>query len=88
MAGRQLGALARRLQDAGWPADTPALVVSRAGFADEIASDHRVATLAEAALLHSGRPAVVTVGVGARALTGVMRHGTKMTDITPLTAPQ
>jgi uroporphyrin-III C-methyltransferase len=24
MAGRQLGALARRLQDAGWPADTPA----------------------------------------------------------------
>jgi uroporphyrin-III C-methyltransferase len=65
MAGRQLGALSRRLQDAGWPADTPVVVVSRAGWPDQIASDHRVDTLAEAALLHSGRPTVVTVGVGA-----------------------
>jgi uroporphyrin-III C-methyltransferase len=71
MAGRKLGALARRLAGAGWAADTPVLVVSRAGWPDQIASDHRVATLAEAALLHSGRPAVVTVGVGASALTGV-----------------
>ncbi|HET9976247.1 MAG TPA: uroporphyrinogen-III C-methyltransferase [Burkholderiaceae bacterium] len=71
MAGRQLGTLARRLAAAGWPADTPVLVVSRAGWPDQIASEHRVATLAEAALLHSGRPTVVTVGVGASALTGV-----------------
>jgi uroporphyrin-III C-methyltransferase len=70
MAGRQLGALSRRLVDAGWPGETPVLVVSRAGWPDQIASDHRVATLAEAALLHSGRPTVVTVGVGARALEG------------------
>ncbi len=69
MAGRQLAALGRRLCDAGWPDDTPVLVTSRAGWPDQIASDHRVATLAEAALLHSGRPAVVTVGVGAEPLT-------------------
>jgi len=68
MAGRQLGALARRLRDAGWAADTPVCVVSNVGCADQIASDHQVTTLAEAALLHSGRPTVVTVGVGARAL--------------------
>jgi uroporphyrin-III C-methyltransferase len=66
MAGRQLGALSRRLVEAGWPTDTPALVVSHTGWPDQIASDHRVATLAEAALLHSGRPTVVTVGAGAR----------------------
>lgn len=66
MAGRQLGALARRLQAAGWPADTPVLVVSRAGCADQVASDHQVAGLAGAALMHAGRPAVVTVGAGAR----------------------
>jgi uroporphyrin-III C-methyltransferase len=66
MAGRQLGALSRRLAQAGWPADTPVSVVSRAGWPDQIASDHRIASLAEAALLHAGRPAVVTVGVGAR----------------------
>jgi uroporphyrin-III C-methyltransferase len=68
MAGRQLGALSRRLADAGWTADTPVLVVSRAGWPDQFASDHSVASLAEAALLHSGRPTVVTVGVGATAV--------------------
>jgi uroporphyrin-III C-methyltransferase len=65
MAGRQLGALARRLADAGWPLETPVAVVSRAGWPDQIASDHTVARLAEAALLHCGRPTVVSVGVGA-----------------------
>jgi len=66
MAGRQLAKLSRRLRDAGWPADTPALVVSRAGWPDQLSSDHRLGDLAGAALLHAGRPAVVTVGVGAR----------------------
>lgn len=65
MAGRQLGALGRRLRRAGWPAATPVLVVSRAGWPDQLASDHRVGTLAEAGVLHAGRPTVVTVGVGA-----------------------
>ncbi len=65
MAGRQLGALSRRLRHAGWPAATPALVVSRAGWPDQLASDHRVDSLAEAGVLHAGRPTVVTVGVGA-----------------------
>jgi uroporphyrin-III C-methyltransferase len=73
MAGRQLGALSRRLVDAGWAAETPVLVVSRAGWADQIASDHNVASLAEAALLHSGRPTVVTVGVGATAVPRACR---------------
>jgi uroporphyrin-III C-methyltransferase len=65
MAGRQLGALARRLQAAGWPVDTPVLVVSQAGRPDQLASDHCIATLAAASVLHAGRPTVVTVGAGA-----------------------
>ena len=65
MAGKQLAALSRRLLDAGWPRDTPVIVVSRAGWPDEIATEHVVATLGDATVLHSGRPTVVTVGVGA-----------------------
>jgi uroporphyrin-III C-methyltransferase len=68
MAGRQLGALARRLVASGWPADTPAVVVSRAGCADAVSSEHRLDGLAAAAVMHAGRPAVVTVGVGATAV--------------------
>lgn len=68
MAGRQLGALGRRLQAAGWPASAPVCVVSRAGWPDQLASEHTLATLAAAAMLHSGRPAVVTVGAGATAV--------------------
>jgi len=68
MAGRQLGALSRRLRAAGWPADTPACVVSRAGCADQLVSEHRLDTLVQATVLHTGRPAVVTVGVAARAI--------------------
>ena len=65
MAGKQLAALGRKLAEAGWPAATPVLVVSRAGWPDELASEHTAATLGDATLLHSGRPTVVTVGVGA-----------------------
>jgi uroporphyrin-III C-methyltransferase len=68
MAGRQLGALGRSLRQAGWPADTPVCVVSRAGWPDTLASDHALAELASAAVLHAGRPTVVTVGAGARAV--------------------
>ena len=68
MAGKQLSALARKLVEAGWPAATPVLVVSRAGWPDELASEHDVATLGDATLLHSGRPTVVTVGIGAARL--------------------
>lgn len=69
MAGRQLGALSRQLLRAGWPVDTPALVVSRAGSPDQVASEHSVGSLASASVLHAGRPAVVTVGAGARAVS-------------------
>ena len=65
MAGRQLAALSRRLREAGWPADTPASVVSRAGWPDQLCSEHRVDTLAQASVLHAGRPTVVRVGFGA-----------------------
>lgn len=65
MAGRQLGRLARALGEAGWPRDTPVCVVSRAGCPDMVTSDHTVQTLATAAVLHMGRPTVVTVGAGA-----------------------
>jgi uroporphyrin-III C-methyltransferase len=70
MAGRQLGALSRRLRAAGWPADTPACVVSRAGCADQLVSEHRLDTLVQATVLHAGRPTVVTVGVAARSIAG------------------
>ena len=65
MAGKQLAALARRLIAAGWPADAPVSVVSRAGWPDQLHSDHSVATLARAGMLHAGRPTVVMVGAGA-----------------------
>lgn len=65
MAGRQLAGLARRLAAAGWPADAPVLVVSRAGWPDQLCSSHTIGELAPAALLHAGRPTVVTVGAGA-----------------------
>jgi uroporphyrin-III C-methyltransferase len=68
MAGRQLGTLARALQAAGWPADAPACVVSRAGWPDALHSQHAVAELGSAAVLHAGRPTVVTVGAGARSV--------------------
>jgi uroporphyrin-III C-methyltransferase len=74
MAGKQLAALARKLVDAGWPATTPALVVSRVGWPDELASEHTVASLGEATLLHSGRPTVVTVGVGAEPIAAGARR--------------
>ena len=68
MAGRQLGALGRRLIEAGWATDLPVNVVSRAGCADALSSDHELADLAAAALLHQGRPTVVIVGAGASLL--------------------
>src|SRR5574337_324754 len=49
-------------------ADTAACVVSRAGWPDRRISTHTIATLADAGALHADRPAVVTVGAGARAL--------------------
>ena len=68
MAGRQLGALSRRLLEAGWPADTPVCVVSRAGWSDQIVSSHRLDTMSPATVLHAGRPTVVTVGAAASAV--------------------
>jgi uroporphyrin-III C-methyltransferase len=73
MAGRQLGALGRRLLAAGWPADAPVCVVSRAGWPDSLCSDHTVQGLAGAACLHAGRPTVVTVGCGALAVAPTPR---------------
>jgi uroporphyrin-III C-methyltransferase len=72
MAGRQLGALSRALRRAGWPEDTPVCVVSRAGWPDSMSSSHRVHDLASAAVLHAGRPTVVTVGAGATVVTAIL----------------
>ena len=74
MAGKQLAALSRRLLAAGWSADTPASVVSRAGWPDQLHSDHRVDGLARATVLHAGRPTVVTVGAGAAPLAAPDGH--------------
>ena len=65
MAGKQLAALSRRLIDAGWSSEAAVSVVSRAGWPDQLHSDHQVASLAGASMLHAGRPTVVTVGAGA-----------------------
>ena len=85
MAGKQLAALSRRLIAAGWPADTPASVVSRAGWPDQLHSDHRVDALGDATVLHAGRPTVVTVGAGAAplntpAITTVLATPTNVTS--------
>ena len=74
MAGKQLAALSQRLLGAGWPGDTPASVVSRAGWPDERHSAHRIADLEHASELHAGRPTVVTIGAGASALAGPEAH--------------
>jgi uroporphyrin-III C-methyltransferase len=71
MAGKRLAALARRLILQGWPADTPAMVVSRAGWPDQLHTAHSLCCLGQAALLHGGRPAVVTIGAGAMPLQGL-----------------
>ena len=71
MAGKQLGALSRKLIKAGWPGETAVCVVSRAGWPDELSSDHTVASLGQATMLHTGRPTAVVVGAGARALNPV-----------------
>ncbi|MDT7835179.1 uroporphyrinogen-III C-methyltransferase [Aquabacterium sp. OR-4] len=65
MAGRQLAELSARLREAGWADAEPVSVMSRAGWPDALLTQHTVATLAEAAATHAGRPAVVTVGAGA-----------------------
>jgi uroporphyrin-III C-methyltransferase len=74
MAGKQLNALSRRLIEAGWPTDTPVSVVSRAGWPDQLHSEHTVATLPRASLLHVGRPTIVTVGAGAPPLRPASQH--------------
>lgn len=83
MAGRQLAALGRKLLEAGWAADTPVSVVSRAGCVDALSSEHSVAQLAAASLLHKGRPTVVVVGAGARPVLP-QNHGARTnSSITP-----
>lgn len=71
MAGRQLGVLARRLLEEGWPENTPISVISRAGWPDQVHSEHTVADLARGSVLHAGRPTVVTVGIGATPVAGI-----------------
>ena len=66
MAGKQLAVLGPQLLAAGWSTEAPVLVVSRAGWPDQLQSEHSVATLAAAATLHDGRPTIVMVGAGAR----------------------
>jgi uroporphyrin-III C-methyltransferase len=87
MAGARLAELSRRLLAAGWAADTPVHVVSRAMWPDQIASDHTVGNLAAAAVLHSARPAVVTVGVGATAVDAIPLRIERHPSAAPQRAP-
>lgn len=68
MAGKLLGELAGKLKAAGWPEDTPVSAVSRAGWPDQLHSQHTLATLDDASRVHAGRPTAVVVGVGATAI--------------------
>ncbi|MBV8122959.1 MAG: uroporphyrinogen-III C-methyltransferase [Paucibacter sp.] len=70
MAGRQLPQMGAQLIAAGWPAQTPALVVSKAGCPDMASSDHTLATLDSASKLHQDRPALLIVGAGAMSIDG------------------
>ena len=83
MAGKQLAALSRRLVAAGWAPDTPVCAVSRAGWPDQLLSDHTAATLGRAAMLHAGRPTIVTVGAAAVPVAGL-----SATRAPPDAAPQ
>jgi uroporphyrin-III C-methyltransferase len=83
MAGRQLAALSRKLRVAGWADDTPTSVVSKAGAPDAMASVHSLAALADAAVLHAGRPTVVIVGVGAESVTAQPRVFSQPTQAIP-----
>lgn len=67
MVGQQLAQTQRKLLAQGWPSGTPVLAVSRAGYPDGKSSEHTLATLTQALLVHGDRPTVVTVGVGAQA---------------------
>ncbi|MBW4048590.1 MAG: uroporphyrinogen-III C-methyltransferase [Proteobacteria bacterium] len=78
MAGRQLATLSRKLIACGWPALAPVSVVSRAGCADSLHSEHLLAHLGQAAMLHMNRPTVVIVGAGAACVDythAIPRHG-------------
>lgn len=88
MAGQQLPGLGRQLRQAGWPAGAPVLVVSRAGWPDEVASEHSLADLGQAALLHGGRPAVVTVGAGAVAVGDIKPSTPAVPSETPSSCSQ
>ena len=74
MAGQQLAALSRKLIEAGWPAETPVAVTSKAGSPDALSSDHQVASLGAASMLHKGRPTIVTVGAGAMPLAAAHKN--------------
>jgi len=85
MAGRQLGRLGRALRAAGWPAQAPVCVVSRAGWPDCVATEHTVAELGAAAVLHAGRPTVVSVGAGATAVVPAPAAGPRPVATAPKT---
>lgn len=87
MAGRQLGKLGRALRAAGWPDSTPVCVVSRAGWPDSLASDHALADLAAAAVLHAGRPTVVTVGAGSARVAVASTPITRASEAMPVSNP-
>jgi uroporphyrin-III C-methyltransferase len=80
MAGRQLAALQRRLLAGGRHASTPVFVVSNAGARDERTSELDLSSLAEATMLHGGRPLVVIVGAGATPVAGSRAHDARTVE--------
>lgn len=83
MAGRQLAPLSQGLLDAGWPAETPVSVVSRAGWPDVMHTLHTVGTLDDASSIHAGRPTLVVVGIGATDISDQPPSGLPLCGETP-----
>ncbi len=65
MVGQQIAKIASNLVAQGWAKDTPVLLVSNAGAANQVSSDGELHALAGMALAHLGLPTVLTVGVAA-----------------------
>lgn len=80
MAGRQLEALSHQLLAAGWPANTPVSLVSRAGWPDMAQSDHTVKSLQQAGSLHADRPTIAIVGAAAQSSSTASATGASETD--------
>ena len=87
MAGRQLPQLSTLLQQAGWPAETPALVVSRARAARCAVQRAPRGRPGRCRRSHAERPTIVVVGAGDRPCTTALAGQTRARHLNSSLAP-